>query len=1193
MRPVWQQRLRAVLSCATPRPDPRSGLLALHHFKELLVIIDHIQRILGISPDFELIRDRLMAGDDASLGLPQSARPLITAALFCARPRPMLVCVAGEETADRYAHSLAAYLGRERVMRLPLRSDYPWQESGGPDLAQVAQRCQALHALSCGVNVIVVCSMAALMRCLPPKDAAPFTPLELAAGTSIEFEALAPRLLDMGYQRLEELDGPGTFRLQGDNLDIFPASSPYPVRASFFGDELDELRRILPATGQSIGDIDHMTLYPCREFRVSKSGLTRLRRTFFRKLQEDDELAHQVEMLEQGIPFAGMDRFLPQLFAQTSWAADYLHPNTLLVLAEPRSLLDDALRAYDDLQVRSSTARIPLDGLYLHPAKLEFGSQQRLTFMSIIRSGASVDADLQVKRPDLTGTQERFMGGLRSLVASNYTVLLSVPSYQVRRSVELELSDAVLPFQEVLEGRPDATAPDGDPAALIPSDRRFLEPGIVNVVDIDVPAGMIIPSAHLAIVSLADASSRQAAAARRSHRKVDPTSISFPYKPGDYVVHSMHGIALFKELLRLEMAGVERDYLLLEYAAGDKLYVPVEQLEKVTRYVGPQGAAPRLTRLNSSDWNRTVGKAGRAAKKMAFDLVDLYARRSTVTGFKYSPDTSWQKEMEATFPHQCTPDQLAAIDDIKADMESDKPMDRLICGDVGFGKTEVVLRAAFKAVQDNRQVMVLCPTTILAQQHFTTFSERFEPFGVHVEVLSRFRSKKQQREALEGFAAGTVDVMVGTHRLLSRDVNPKNLGLVIIDEEQRFGVQHKEQLKNIREQVDVITLSATPIPRTLQMALSGVRDMSLIETPPPERTPISVYVGEWDEDVVSAAIRTELERHGQVYYVSNRVRTIEEALARVEAAAPEARCAVAHGQMSERELERVMESFSAREIDVLVATTIIESGLDNPHTNTLIIEDSQRLGLAQLYQLKGRVGRSHSQAYAYFLFPGQGVLTENATDRLTAISELQELGSGTKIALRDLEIRGAGNMLGAEQSGNISAVGFDLYAQMLQDAIAGVRGEDRIAHQDIKVDLPGQYFLPEDYIPATDERMLWYRRLAAAVYPEQVQELADQLQSHYGMLPQPAVNLVDRCCIKALAAPWGINTIAKLGSKVVMQPVELPRDAYVAAVRHGCVYITKTKKLTRAIAFGEEPLSTALGMLEVLPRLEEDAQELD
>jgi transcription-repair coupling factor (superfamily II helicase) len=648
-------------------------------------------------------------------------------------------------------------------------------------------------------------------------------------------------------------------------------------------------------------------------------------------------------------------------------------------------------------------------------------------------------------------------------------------------------------------------------------------------------------------------------------------------------VHETHGIALFKAIVRQEVAGIERDYLHLEYAHGDKLFTPVEQIDRITRFVGPESASPRLTRLNTSDWSRATGKARAAAKKLAFDLVDLYARRSTAEGYAYPPDNELQYQMELAFPYEETSDQLSAIADVKADLESNRPMDRLICGDVGFGKTEVALRAAFKVVQSGKQVLMLCPTTILAQQHYTTAAERFEPFAVEVEVLSRFRTAGQQKKILERLAEGRTDVLVGTHRLLSADINPKNLGLIIIDEEQRFGVQHKEQFKNLREQVDVLTLSATPIPRTLQMAISGVRDMSLIDTPPASRSPIQVHVGEWDEDVVSAAIRREMERGGQVYYVSNRVKSIDDAVARVVATAPEAKIGVAHGKMSPTQLENVMEGFAANEYNVLVATTIIESGLDNPHTNTLIIEDSQRLGLAQLYQLKGRVGRSHNQAFAYFLFPSESALTEEAVARLTAIDEFQGLGSGMKIAMRDLEIRGAGSLLGAEQHGMLSAVGFDLFASMLQEAVLAARSsgaaDNQAAYPEVRIDLAVPFILPEEYVPAADERVLFYRRIAAAIDLETVSHIEEQLLHTYGALPAPAQNLIDRASCKVLAAEIGVTTVTLQRGKFNLEPIELTQEQASAMKARGGIYLVKSHKLMVAPQQGVGLLAALLDLL--------------
>lgn len=1125
----------------------------------------------------------LDAGADATLGVASSARPFMVAARYSLNPQSTLVIVAGEDSAISFARSISQYLGEEKVMRFPERTDYPFNPKPA-DVSVIAKRMEAAWALHTGLPVIVVASAKSLVRCLPPAGSGVAQPLNLTVGTELadmgipnveELDDFLRALENKGYQNTGDLDGPGTFAVRGGTVDVFPGNLVYPIRLDFFGDELDEIRRIVPSTGQTISSLETVSIFPVVEYGCDAKTLARARKALDAPSKSNPFLRDLFEQLDGGLRFDGADALLPYLYDRVVTLGAYAKNDVLSVLVEPRSLFDDMSNTLEDIQARAKGSNLALEGLYAPAAQVNFGSGQRATYMSIMRVGGTVDDDLPVKRVDIAGHPDKLFGKLRSLIDADHMVVFSAPNYRARQDMMLAFVERGLPIQDLTvtdEVSGDTKGKTSRTGGTLAVEKRRLRRGVVNVTDVDFPLGMIFPKARLAMIAITD--TQGAATAHRVSRRVDITEITFPYKPGDYVVHAAHGVAFFKELVRQEIDGTARDYLLLEYAENDKLYVPVEQLDRVTRYVGPEGASPRLTRLNTSDWSRALGKARKATKKLAFDLVDVYARRAATQGYRFSPDTVWQVEMEQAFPYQETRDQLAAIHDVKADMESSRPMDRLICGDVGFGKTEVALRAAFKATQDAKQVMVLCPTTILAQQHYINFKERFEPFGVTVEVLSRFRTPQQQAKALEGFAEGDVQVLVGTHRLLSRDVNPNDLGLVIIDEEQRFGVGHKEQLKNLRESIDVLTLSATPIPRTMQMSLSGVRDMSLILSPPDERRPVEVTVGEWDPDIVSGAIRRELARNGQVYYVSNRVRSIDEAVSRVVAAAEEARVGVAHGQMSKEALESVMEDFSAGELDVLVATTIIESGIDNPHTNTLIIEDSQRLGLAQMYQLKGRVGRSSTQAYAYFMFPEHISLTEEAAARLTALNEHQDLGSGMRIAMRDLEIRGAGSMLGAEQSGNMSAVGFDLFAQMLAQAVNATR-EGNVdsanslppAMSDITVNLPGHTYLPEEYVPDADERVLWYRKIASAAMPEDVDAIFEDLSAKRPEMPAAAMNLIAKARIKAFANEHGIKTISVTGGKLIVEPLQVPKAKMTPLRRAGGRYLAEKRKLTLPLRY--------------------------
>ena len=1146
------------------------------------MLIDMLSASLAKSGALDDAWAKLDSGQDATVGVASSARPFLVAARFAADPRATLVVAAGEEAADTFARTVGSFVSEERVLRLPDYEGNPFSLDAPPQPRLHGRRLEALWSLQQGKPAVVVASARALLRRIAPAKEEVARPLTLVAGSDLSeepqrgiacFEDLEHCLVSMGYENSGKLDGPGTFSVQGGAIDVFPGNLAYPVRLDFFGDELDEIRRFLPSTGQTISSLKQVDIFPVREFAQTDAALLRAKRAISKSAETNAAQRDLLERLEDDsheLP----DLMAAYLLEKTAAVGDYLSADALTVLIEPRSLVDDALHAYDELSKRCVGTSIPVSDLYMGPNELDFGANPRATYVSIMRVGVQLDSELVVKRVDVAGDPEKLFGRLRSLAEMGFTVVFSVPHFRARQEMKLSLVDLGIPINEVLDVVGDASPK--------------LKRGQVNIVDVDIPLGMIFPAAKMALVSLSDT---QGAMATRKRSRIDVTEITFPFKPGDYVVHAAHGVAFFRDIVRQDVGGSERDYLLLEYAEGDKLYVPVEQLDRVTRYVGPEGSSPRLTRLNTSDWSRAMAKARKATKQLAFDLVDVYTRRASTQGYRYREDTPWQHEMEESFPYQETPDQLAAIADIKADMQSPRPMDRLVCGDVGFGKTEVALRAAFKATQDNKQVMVLCPTTILAQQHYSTFKDRFEPFGVKVEVLSRFRTPAQQKQALADFSEGTVSVLVGTHRLLSRDVNPHDLGLVIIDEEQRFGVAHKEQLKNMRESIDVLTLSATPIPRTMQMGLSGVRDMSLILTPPDDRRPVEVHVGEWDPDVVSDAIRREMARGGQIYYVSNRVRSIDEAVKRVQAAAGEARVGVAHGKMTKEQLEDVMENFAAGELDVLVATTIIESGIDNPHTNTLIIEDSQRLGLAQMYQLKGRVGRSSTQAYAYFLFPDNIPLTEEAVARLTALGEHTDLGSGMRVAMRDLEIRGAGSLLGAEQSGNMSAVGFDLFAQMLSTAVNNAREGNSSAKEflppalsDIVVNVPDHTYFPEEYLPDADERVLYYRKIASADTIDAVNDIYEELLAKHPEMPQASVNQFEKARLKAFANEHGIKLISVSAGKLTVEPFALTKSQASSLRRKAGRYLADKKKMTVPLrvvvpGYGKEEEAGDAGML--------------
>ncbi len=706
-------------------------------------------------------------------------------------------------------------------------------------------------------------------------------------------------------------------------------------------------------------------------------------------------------------------------------------------------------------------------------------------------------------------------------------------------------------------------------------------PGAVSVIIAPLERGVIVPGAGLALVAEADLTGR-----RRVHRVARGARQQVDYyddlKVGDFVVHQVHGVGRFEGMVARAIGGVERDYLLVAYRGGDKLYVPTEQVGTVRRYTG--GESPSLSRMGGAEWQKTRNKVRSAVREIAAELVILYRKRLATPGHAFTPDTPWQRELEDSFPFEETPDQLRAIEETKTDMESEVPMDRLICGDVGFGKTEVALRAAFKAVQDGKQVAILCPTTLLANQHGQTFRERFANYPVRVEVISRFLTPGEQNTVVRDLASGGVDVIVGTHRLLSQDVRFARLGLLVIDEEQRFGVKHKERIKHLREDVDVLTLTATPIPRTLELSLTGIRDLSLVQTPPEARQPILTYVGEYDDRAVSEAIRRELLREGQVFYVHNRVQDIEHVAERVRHLVPEARIAIAHGQMDEGRLERVVLDFADRQYDVLVCTTIIESGLDMPTVNTMVVDRADLLGLAQLYQLRGRVGRRGQRAYAYLLHPHDRVLSEEAYERLKAIGEFTDLGSGFKLAMRDLEIRGAGNMLGGAQSGHIAAVGFDLYCELVTEAVSELKGESPAEPFEVVLDLPVDAHLPREYLARDDVRMEAYRRLAAVTEAGEVADIRDEWLDRYGPIPPPAEALLAAARLRAECVTRRVRSVSVQKGIVRIEGLELPESRKVRLRRLWPKAVAKEGG-ELAIPLGAAPGDVATAVVDLLAQL--------
>jgi transcription-repair coupling factor (superfamily II helicase) len=1000
-------------------------------------------------------------------------------------------------------------------------------------------------------------------------------PVRLVVGDEADPEDVIARLVDIGYARVEMVAKRGELAVRGGLLDVFPPTEEHPLRVEFFGDTVEEIRVFKVADQRSAGQAEHgLWAPPCRELLLTPSVRARAKEL----AAKHPGVSEILGKIADGITVEGMEAFSSVLADRMDLLLDYLPLGGVVLACDPERIRTRAVELVTTSQefleaswasaAAGGAAPVDLGGSAFQPIEKirEASAELGIAWWTLAPFGVTDEAGLTDDGTALQGGEpatedqphpfgiiidaspatayrgetSRMLADVRQWLAEGWRVVLVTEGHGPAKRLA-----------EVLRGEGfGARVGDLDAAP---------EGGVPYVATGELRQGFSWPAVRLAVLTEADFAARGAARpSSRDERRmpsarrrggVDPLQL----KPGDYVVHEQHGVGRFVEMTSRTAAGATRDYLVVEYAPGkrghppDRLYVPTDQLDEVTRYVG--GEAPALHRLGGADWAKTKGRARKAVREIAAELIRLYSARMASPGHAFGPDTPWQRELEDAFPYVETPDQLSAVDDVKRDMEKPVPMDRLICGDVGYGKTEIAVRAAFKAVQDGKQVAVLVPTTILAQQHFNTFSERYAPFPVVVKPMSRFQSASEVAETQRGLADGHVDVVIGTHRLLSPETRFRQLGLVIIDEEQRFGVEHKEYLKRLRTEVDVLAMSATPIPRTLEMGVAGIREMSTILTPPEERHPVLTFVGAYDEKQIGAAIRRELLRDGQVFFVHNRVQSIKKVAAQLGGLVPEARIAVAHGQMNEHELERVMIGFWEREFDVLVATTIVESGLDIPNANTLIVDRADAQGLSQLHQLRGRVGRGRERAYAYFLYPAEKPLTETAHERLATVAQHTEIGAGMYVALKDLEIRGAGNLLGGEQSGHIAGVGFDLYIRMIGEAVRELKDDAPPERPEVRVELPVNAHIPHDYIPGERLRLAAYTSIASIDSEEDVASVRDELRDRYGELPVPVVTLLDVARLRFAARLAGLTDITLQGSHVRFAPVVLPDSRVVRVQR--------------------------------------------
>lgn len=1127
------------------------------------------------------------------LVVPEAAHAFTLAGLLKASSRsPFLVATPTINDAERLAVDLRNFIPADSVELFPAWETLPF-ERVSPSVESMGQRLRVLWRLrqSDPELSVVIAPIRALSQRLVVDDGA-VEPIRIEVGSRIDLTGLVEDLVHAGYRREYQVEHRGEISVRGSIIDIFPATADAPVRVDLWGDDVERLTEFSAGDQRSTGDLESVLVFPAREL-VPRGGVAERAEAL---LSAEPWGREQWQRVADGESFEGMEAWLPWLVESESLLVDEFPANGQIILVDPRRLkdrADDIVAEEADLGAALSRTWDLADGVEFPRLHLPFDrilSRTDAPAWTFVNIPDSPDSPIvtALAWPPAVGEGTALTSQLRQLLNDGFTVIVCAdgPGSAQRINRLLGEHDLGLPFVEA-----DSSSDFKD---------RLRAPG-GRIVVAPLERGCILPELKLAFLAEADLSGRRRTHREAKTRRRTTSNLFEDLKIGDHVVHHVHGVGRFQGMVKRSIGDTERDYLLLEYRGGDKLYVPSDQIETIRLYSG--GETPRLNKMGGADFSRTKAKVRSAVAEIAQELVVLYQKRVNAQGHAFGPDTPWQREMEMSFPFQETTDQLNAIAAVKEDMESTSPMDRLICGDVGFGKTEVALRAVFKAVQDGFQVAVLVPTTLLAQQHYQTFSERLAGFPIRVEQLSRFLTPAQSRGVMAGLAEGEVDIVIGTHKLLSKDIRFKKLGLLVVDEEQRFGVSHKELIKQLKANVDVLTLSATPIPRTLEMSLTGIRDMSLLNTPPAARQPILTYVGEYDERAVTEAIRRELLREGQVFYVHNRVRDIELHAARLRELVPEARIAVAHGQMDEGTLERVVVDFWQGEFDVLVCTTIIESGIDMPTVNTLVVERSDLLGLGQLHQLRGRVGRAGQRAYAYLFYPRDTQLTEEAYERLKTIGEATQLGSGFRIAMRDLEIRGAGNLLGTGQSGHVAAVGYDLYVQMVNEAIDQLSGREPDQPVDVVIELPFDAFLPGDYVERDDLRLDAYRRLAAVTTQGDVDDIAGEWSDRYGAIPAEATALLEVARVRAEAVRTGVRKVTAIkvptinggGYMAHISPIELTQSKQIRLGRlfKGAVWREQDRELRLPVDPGvgsAAQIVDALGQLVASPQVSTETE---